>query len=66
MMTEHSSKPFDCVQFTRETRDRISREIAGLSFDEMMDYFRNDRFSDPGLQRLADRARGGRGEVEGL
>lgn len=58
-----SSKSFDCVQSMREARDRISSEIAGLSYDEKVDYFRNHRFSDPGLQRLADRAKAKAAEV---
>jgi hypothetical protein len=29
-----NEKPFDAVQTMREIRDRISREIAGMTFDE--------------------------------
>jgi hypothetical protein len=29
-----NEKPFDAVQTMREIRDRISREIAGMTFEE--------------------------------
>lgn len=33
-------KDFDAVMMMREARDRISREIRGMSFEEQAAYFR--------------------------
>ncbi len=46
---------FDCVASMREARDRIDAEIAGMSYDELERWLRTKRYSDPVLQRLADR-----------
>jgi len=55
-MSERSSKTFDCVQSMRETRDKLSAEIEGMTFDEMLKWLRSGRYTDPVLQRLADKA----------
>ncbi len=55
-MSERSSKSFDCVQHMRKTRDRVSAQIAGKSYDEIVRWIRHRRFEDPVLQRLADKA----------
>ena len=31
---------FKAVEFMRKTRDKISKEIAGMSYDEIKEYFR--------------------------
>jgi len=33
-------KDFDAVKMMREARDKISRDIQGMSFEEQMAYFR--------------------------
>jgi hypothetical protein len=55
-MSEHSSKTFDCVQSTREVRDKLSAEIEDMTYDELVKWLRSRRYSDPVLQRLADKA----------
>ena len=34
MANETKENKFDCVKWTREVRDQISAEIAGMSFEE--------------------------------
>ena len=55
-MNEPSSKIFDCVQSTRQIRDRLSAEVAEMSYDELAQWLRAHQYSDPFLQRLAERA----------
>lgn len=55
-MSEPSSKTFDCVQSMRQTRDRLSAEIEGMSYDELVHWLRAHQYSDPLLQRLAEKA----------
>jgi hypothetical protein len=55
-MSEPRPKTFDCVQNMRETRDRFSAEIADMSHDELVKWLRDHRYSDPLLQRLAEKA----------
>jgi hypothetical protein len=63
-MTKPKPKRFDCVQSMREVRDRISREIQNMSHEELAGWLRSHRFSEPLLQRLADKAaRQARAEV---
>ena len=50
-MNKPSSKTFDCVQSMRQARDRLSAEIADMKHDELA-----HRYSDPILQRLAEKA----------
>jgi len=55
-MAKTASKGFDCVQSMRETRDRLSREIADMSYEELVKWLRTHRYSDPFLQSLAEKA----------
>ena len=55
-MNESRSKSFDCVQTMRRIRDRLSNEIAGMNHEEIIRWLRSQRYSDPFLQRLADKA----------
>jgi hypothetical protein len=38
-----NEKQFDCVRFMRQARDRISREIAGMTPDEELRWFAEQR-----------------------
>ena len=40
----------------RQTRDRISAEIADMNYDELVKWLRAHRYADPLLQRLAEKA----------
>lgn len=54
MSSEAKAKPFDCVKWTRETRDRINAEIRDMSHEEIRRYF-NRRPTNPILAELFDR-----------
>ena len=55
-MSEPSPKTFDCVQSMRQARDRLSAEIADMSYDDLLKWLRGHRYADPVLQRLAKKA----------
>jgi hypothetical protein len=55
-MSKSSSKGFDCVQSMRQIRDKLSAEIAEMSYDELAQWLRAHKYSDPFLQRLAEKA----------
>jgi len=55
-MSKPSSKTFNCVQSMRQIRDRLSAEIAGMSHDELVRWLRDHQYSDPILERLAEKA----------
>ena len=55
-MNKPTSKTFDCVQSMRQNRDRLSAEIADMSYDEMVKWLRSYQYTDPLLQRLAEQA----------
>jgi hypothetical protein len=55
-MSERTVESFDCVQNMRQARDRLSAEIAGMSYDELVSWLRSHRYADPRLQRLAEKA----------
>ena len=55
-MSKPTAKTFDCVQSMREIRDRLSAEISDMSYDELSRWLRSHRYSDPFLQRLAEKA----------
>jgi hypothetical protein len=40
----------------RQIRDRLSAEIADMSYDELVHWLRAHQYSDPFLQRLAEKA----------
>ena len=56
VMSERSSKTFDCVQSMRQARDKLSAEIEGMSYDELVRWLRSHRYTDPVLRRLAEKA----------
>lgn len=55
-MSKPSSKTFDCVQSMRQARDRLSAEIADMSYDELVKCIRSRRYADPLLRHLAEKA----------
>jgi hypothetical protein len=54
--SERTPKSFDCVQNMRQVRDRLSAEIGGMSYDELVRWLRGHRYTDPVLQCLAEKA----------
>lgn len=55
-MSKRSSKTFDCVESMRQARDKLSAEIEGMGYDELVRWLRSRRYTDPVLQRLAEKA----------
>ena len=55
MQSETGIKSFDCVKWTRETRDRISAEIRDMSYEEFRQWLEARRPKDPFLAKLFDR-----------
>jgi len=55
-MSKHASKPFDCVHSMRQSRDKLSAEIEGMGYDELIQWLRTRQYMDPVLQRLAEKA----------
>ena len=55
-MSEQTVKTFDCVQSMRQARDRLSEEIADMSYDDLVSWLRGHRYVDLRLQRLAEKA----------
>ncbi len=55
-MSDPSIKTFDCVQSMRQARDRVSAEIEGLSYEELVKWLRLHQYTDPLLRRLAEKA----------
>ena len=55
-MSKPSTKIFDCVRNMRQNRDRLSAEIADMIYDELAKWLRVHQYSDPLLQRLAEKA----------
>ena len=55
MKTEAVEKTFDCVRWTRKTRDRINAEIRDMSEEELARWFEDQRPADPFLAELFDR-----------
>jgi len=53
--SETGVKSFDCVKWTRETRDRISAEIKDMSGEELRRWLDARRPQDPFLAELFDR-----------
>lgn len=55
-MSDSTSKTFDCVQSMRQIRDRLSEEIADMGYEDLARWLRRHQYSDPCLQRLAEKA----------
>ena len=62
MQPEPAEKRFDCVEYMRRERDRISAKIATMDHRELVRWLRSFRYA-PALQRLADRLRTGEREA---
>ena len=52
MKNDIATKPFDCVQWTRETRDRISKKIAGMPSGEARRWLNEEVEKDPFFSRI--------------
>lgn len=55
MSAEPFPRKFDCVQWTRETRDRLAVKFEGMSPEERVQWYENWRPKDPFLAELWDR-----------
>ena len=52
-MTSKTLKDYDCVESTREIRDRIGAKMARMSRDERVKWLNTREYSDPILRRYA-------------
>ena len=50
-------KNFDCVEFMRKARARITAETADMTADERIAWFNSRRYSEPVLEAMAARIR---------
>ena len=57
MTTTREKQGFDCVKTTREIRDRLGVELAGMSPEDRVQWLNSRDFSDPLLRRLVNRVR---------
>lgn len=55
-MSEFSSKTFDCVKSMRQVRDKLSDEIEGMNYKELVEWLRSHRYKYALLQGLANKA----------
>ncbi len=55
MISKSIPKKFDCIQFTREARRRIYEETKHMSHEQLSEYYRAFRESDPLWKRLKAR-----------
>ena len=57
MTATREKRGFDCVKTTRQIRDRLSIELAGMSPEDRIQWLNSRDFSDPLLRRLVNRLR---------
>lgn len=50
-------KSFDCVQWTRNVRNRMYEETKHMSPEERVEWYRSRRPTNPGLARMWDNAK---------
>ena len=55
MADKSTPKKFDCIKFTREVRRQIYEETKHMTHEELAEYYRKFRESDPLWQRLTAR-----------
>ena len=53
---DQAPQRYDCVQDMRRIRDRLSAEIADMSYEELARWLRDHPYSDPHLQKLSEMA----------
>ncbi|MCY4374264.1 MAG: hypothetical protein OXC31_10870 [Spirochaetaceae bacterium] len=52
MTSENRTKSFDCVKSVREIRDRVSAEIANMSYEELREWLDAQVQQDPLFARI--------------
>ena len=52
MTSENRTKAFDCVKSAREIRDRVSAEIANMSYEELRRWLDERVQQDPFFARI--------------
>ncbi len=61
--TDPNERDFDCVQMMRGIRDRIDREIAGMSHEEYAEWLDSHEYEDPVLAYHAEKCKEKRAEL---
>ena len=52
MTSDAASKRFDCVKWTRETRNRLSRKRATMTWEEIAQWLDGEAEKDPFFSRI--------------
>ena len=52
MKNDVETRPFNCVQWTRETRDRINEKLAGMPSREARQWLNEAAEKDPIFSRI--------------
>ena len=53
MSRDTKKKKFDCVRYTREVRTQLQKETAHMTAEERVTFYRNQKYANPVLARLA-------------
>ena len=64
MKTETGEKGFDCVKWTRSTRDRISAEIRDMSYEELRQWLDAQVQQEPFFARIPNARKPARPPME--
>ena len=56
-LRESSRRYFDCIEFTRQARREIYEETKHMSLEELHEYWRKFRETDPEWQRMVAKQR---------
>jgi hypothetical protein len=52
MKTKIEKKDFDTVKTFRIIKDKISKEIQGMTYEQLMEYFEKTKLKTPDPQRV--------------
>ena len=62
----NQKKKFDAVKTMRRIRDKMSKEIEGMSFEEQQNWLYKNKLKDPYLERLMQKAAQQRNATNGV
>ncbi len=52
MTSDSGREKFDCVKWTRETRNRLSRKMATMTWEEIAQWLDGEAERDPSFSRI--------------
>ena len=62
----NQKKKFDAVKTMRRIRDKMSKEIEGMSFEEQQNWLYKNKLKDPFLEQLMQKAAQQRNATDGV